>query len=436
MAMKPADTFLTTGAPRVASSSAVLFMIGLVAVALNQSGRVLGVNLSVADPLLVLAVLVMLIDQRLRFPGRIIAFFLLLSLTTVTTALLVTPQVFGIIPEEPNIALDLVKLATSLLFLILGYNVASRGIALHAIRWFAIGASLVATMGIALAFLNIHSFDADLYYSFVRYRGLMIDPNYYAVLSCAAIAYFLRDRTLKPILRITAVCVLVYSIVLSGSKTGTVALLVLLALLVLDSARRSKYSLVIIAGLTTASALLIALWDEIGSSVAALAFEYGGAVPQLYRIAELFSGDIAAAAGGGSDRLNVWARGIDIVETSPVVGAGIGSYGNVVEATSGIGTLAHNTYIQIAAEWGLPLAMTLFAWIGVLLLRANSIHRPLPAEAVYLRDVIIVFLVGSVSLSLNNARMFWFFLGALAFAVLGVREKSPSVEMACTREDR
>ncbi|MDI3545796.1 MAG: hypothetical protein PWP68_1213 [Rikenellaceae bacterium] len=32
-----------------------------------------------------------------------------------------------------------------------------------------------------------------------------------------------------------------------------------------------------------------------------------------------------------------------------------------------------------------------------------------------LRDIIIVFLIGSMAISLNNARMFWFFFGALVF---------------------
>jgi len=399
-------------------SPAVVFIVALLALALNQSGRVFGVNLSIADPLLIFTILVLLLDGPLRGARRVMAFFIVLSVSTIVTPLVITPAVFGTTPTANDILLDFIKIATSFLFLTVGYTIASRDLAIHVVRWFAIGATLVALSGIVLSILNIQIFNGVLYYNFARYRGLMVDPNYYAVLTCAAIAFFLRDRSTALIVRIFAIGVLGYSIMMSGSKTGTVALLALLALMIFDFALTRKYAALIVTGLAVAVGFVVAFWDRIAEFAYTMAQEYGTVLPQLYRISELFNDAVGAAAGGGSDRLNVWTRGIGLIETSPVVGVGIGSYRHVVEETSGVGTLAHNTYIQIAAEWGLPLAIIFVAWVCALMLRATFGRRSLSPEAPFLRDIILVFMIGSVSLSLNNARMFWFFLGILAFIVI------------------
>jgi len=67
-------------------------------------------------------------------------------------------------------------------------------------------------------------------------------------------------------------------------------------------------------------------------------------------------------------RMEIWKNGLKIVAENPVLGVGIGMFGTAHFLLDGkIGLTAHNTYLQFAAELGLPglilyLAMLCSAW--------------------------------------------------------------------------
>jgi putative inorganic carbon (HCO3(-)) transporter len=70
-------------------------------------------------------------------------------------------------------------------------------------------------------------------------------------------------------------------------------------------------------------------------------------------------------------RLEIWARALDILHDSPLTGVGMGVFGAVLDKLyplfkSAPGTIlhAHNLYLQIAADLGLP---GLIAWLAILL---------------------------------------------------------------------
>jgi O-antigen ligase len=66
-------------------------------------------------------------------------------------------------------------------------------------------------------------------------------------------------------------------------------------------------------------------------------------------------------------RLVVWAAGLKMIESRPIQGIGLGNFKKVVdqyeESQKEVTTVGHNTYIEMAAEMGLP---GLFVFLGIL----------------------------------------------------------------------
>ena len=84
------------------------------------------------------------------------------------------------------------------------------------------------------------------------------------------------------------------------------------------------------------------------------------------------------------DRLKIWGRTLEIIRDYPLLGTGMGTYGIIfrrhkIPAPLTPGTIAcygqsarfaHNEYLQIAAETGLP-SLVIFLWIIILIFRTG-----------------------------------------------------------------
>lgn len=415
------ETFLGGGAPplaRTRQAATVVVIIPFVSLALNQSAEVFGLNLSLADALVAIALLLLLLVRGAALPTNVSTFFALVVAVGVATASFVTPMRFGTAPVSGSTLADVLKMATSLAFVTVGYSIARLGLGALAVRWFAIGAAIIAGVGSMLDLFGVRVLDGLIRYGGIRFRGLMIDPNYYAVLAVAATVYFIRDRQTAFAVRLAAIGALTFSIIISGSRTGLVTLLVVALAMLLEYSFVRRRSLPLAALTIACGVATIAYWQAIRSQVDQLAERYGSTLPQLTRLSEVFRGDLGADLGGPTSRISVWSDAVDIIQASPLVGVGIGAYSSVNEVFSGRETLAHNTYLQITAEWGVPLSLAFFGWLALLVLRLTR-KSPVTrnADLVILRDIIVVFLMGSMALSLNNARMFWFFLGMAVFEI-------------------
>jgi len=101
------------------------------------------------------------------------------------------------------------------------------------------------------------------------------------------------------------------------------------------------------------------------------------------------------------------------VGSSPIFGVGVGTYTGITTAMWGVGAIAHNTYIQLAAEWGLPMSLFFFATIFWQLIGSTIKGKSGSELRIVYRDIIVVFLLGSFAISLNNARLLWITLGLL-----------------------
>lgn len=392
---------------------------------LVHSTRVGGVNLSLADALLLPVLIGLIAIQRLTVPPFVTIFFLTVIAISGTTAIVVTPYLFGV-DAGAAVLSDILKMLVSFAYLICGIGLAKADLHVPVLRWFAFGASAVALVGIAIEVVGLPFLRETMYYAGTRFRGFMVDPNYWSVLAASAIAFLAWDKGTKSLIRIPLIVSLVVSVLMSGSKTGLITLAILFAILVVDRATQSRRKVEIALIFTGIGVVMVILWDRIMQALTAFVGQYVEAFPQLQRVAILIEDPVGAISEGGSGRSDTWESGITMIESSPLLGVGIGSYRAVNGALFGETTVAHNTYLQLAAEWGLPLATVFLAWMALLLIRATAMRRehPIVSDALVVRNMIIAFLIGSLSLSLNNARMFWLFLGILICLVYEKRRRT------------
>ncbi|MDP3057547.1 MAG: O-antigen ligase family protein [bacterium] len=115
------------------------------------------------------------------------------------------------------------------------------------------------------------------------------------------------------------------------------------------------------------------------------------------------------AEGSNSERLLNWRQSIKIIEDYPTLGVGVGAYAEALNARSSerSSVTAHNTYLDIAAEIGIP---TLLIWVLIListvkvfLLILKSKERELSKEKVISLGLVGAFVWFSVQLFFDTA---------------------------------
>src|SRR5699024_6808621 len=135
--------------------------------------------------------------------------------------------------------------------------------------------------------------------------------------------------------------------------------------------------------------------------------------PGFQRITELFTDFDGAISDSGSTRDIAWGNAIKLIQLSPIAGIGIGGYSKITMFLFGSPTIAHNTYLQLAVEWGLILATISIGYL-IFLMIVTAYDFSEKRELIQkVRFMLLAFLIGSFALSLNNARLLWVLVGAL-----------------------
>ncbi len=258
-----------------------------------------------------------------------------------------------------------------LLYLIAGVGVALMERHLQALRWFACGAALVAATAIVLQISGTRQLADFLYYGGIRFQGFMVDPNYWAVLTCSAIAFFMRDTKWRPAVRASLIAVLALAILLSGSKTGLITLVIFVCLFLAERLVRLRFGLAIM--LASIAAIVAFSWQSL-TEVMSSALERNAGRAATCPAVGPRTDPVAAVGDGGSGRYDTWEAGL---RSSPNCHSYWASVSvpdiSVNEALTGQRALAHNTYLQLASEWGLPLAVVFFTWLLVVIVRATAV---------------------------------------------------------------
>lgn len=122
--------------------------------------------------------------------------------------------------------------------------------------------------------------------------------------------------------------------------------------------------------------------------------------------------DIEAGYFGG--RTPVWLAGLEVAREHPLVGVGAGGYEGAVAPTLHEEMAAHNVLLTILVEDGI-VGLLLFVAMLVALLTPL---RHLPSLQQRLSIVLLLTLaVGTMALSWDDRKQFWFVLGMLAVQV-------------------
>lgn len=234
------------------------------------------------------------------------------------------------------------------------------------------------------------------------------DSNYFtagAILILPVAYYFFTQRGARwERLYCFSVCLLTLAAIMLGASRGGFLGLIAACLCMVFRARARARNLALIA-------VLIGLFAAISPT------------SPLRRLSHPSSGDQQAA----QDRLVLWRAGAAMAFAHPLAGVGLGNFKSALPDYAPPGTdisfIAHNTYVEMAAEMGLPGLLAFLLIIGFAFRAlARARDAAVGAEdglvfaiAAGLQAGLVGFLVAVFFLSAAFLKLFWFvvFLSAL-----------------------
>lgn len=265
------------------------------------------------------------------------------------------------------------------------------------LRWTLLAA--VAAMGWASLFMV----RAWMKHPMWRPGGATGDANYFALDACLVIpvAYLFVRRTKVLWQRGFAFACLIltiFSTFLGGSRGGMLGLGAAFLWLLWHAPRRFRNFAILVVLITPPL-----LWSPFSP------------VRRLIH-------PVASDVNGEEARLIAWKAGLRMIEQHPVVGIGLGQFKPKMDIYADPGTridsIAHNTYLEIAAETGIPnflvfMALLFYAYRSLSLTRrrASSTGPPLVhLAATAVQAGLIGFMVGAFFLSAEHMKLFWLWM--------------------------
>lgn len=407
-------TISSSNSPLSSRSHNKLLLILCVAVAagLNHA-RVIGpANLSISDALLPLLLISLAARRLLRIPRGPLLFILIVLSFGVASGAFLSPIKYDYNPTATGVGGGVVKQTALFLYLILGYCLASAGLLRQFFRVFAGAAVVVSAIGVAITVYPVGGIRQIMYYGDYRLQGFFDDPNYYALITVCALTAWVTDEHISKVWRVGGSAVLVAGVIASGSKSGTVALVVVILYLFVrwftsgSDTKLAASNKFLVVGATTIGALLFYwLFERVIARFVVGSFGFG-------RISLLFTDFESAINDQGSGRGVTWSTAAEIASENAFTGIGFGAYPSVAQRVDGHTALAHNTYLQLGADWGVLLTAVFFAGVVALMVivgRSASLFSP----AATAWNFALALLVGSFAISLDNVRIFWLVIGAL-----------------------
>ena len=264
---------------------------------------------------------------------------------------------------------------------------------------------LVANISLAFASLYIlrEYQEYHLVSSAFRPGGKVVgDANYFslAAMLTLPIGYFYLLSETRPFYRrVTLLCVLITSVAIavSGSRGGLLALFAFIAFVVMRSRRRLRNFCLLVLILIPPMLL----------------------VPKN-PISRMLKPDVADRLAVRT-RIETWKAGIRMCEDHPLMGIGLGEFKTLIGTYAEdprLSKLAHNTYLEVAAELGI---LSLLVYLFLILETYRSLRwttelaRRLKAPLLYgvatgMQGGIVGFLVSSFFLSAEYVKVFWFYV--------------------------
>ena len=281
-------------------------------------------------------------------------------------------------------------------FLVLFFITLSVVDTLPRLRWVL----LVAVASVAFASLYVirewqkyHSTDQGM-----RPGWVTGDPNYFTLsaLVCLPLGLYLLQQKGRPGIRVFcfgSLLVTLVAISLAASRGGFLGLLAS-SIFIIQTSRKRVRNLALLA------AALLPLVLLAPSS-------------PVVRFLHPNTGDQQAAAA----RKIAWVAGMRMIEAHPIAGIGLGNFKPLMDQYADPGTnfreIAHNTYIELAAELGIPgLLIFLFILISAYrtlgqvrkqVNRSSLVHQ----AALGLQAGLVGYMIAGFCLSAEYQKLFW-----------------------------
>lgn len=250
----------------------------------------------------------------------------------------------------------------------------------------------------------------------------------------AALGIAMQTRGILAAVPVLASSVIALALGLTQSKGGFVSFgagLVVLAVLAVLWSKGAKAKLAklgtIAASLALSALLTAALVATVSKQEQQIASERSGgqaapANPAVVNptLARVGSGS-ATAEQSGAFRILLWKGALKIAQANPT-GVGIGAY-RASSASPGLTTvtqLAHNSYLQLAAEASFLAPLMLLALGVMALFEMLKSSRKLPEETNLLRAGVISAIVAAATHNFIDSDLYHFGTGASLFILLGI----------------
>ncbi len=328
-----------------------LLLIGL-AVFIQQSSVIAGVNVSIADfiTLLILVYLLFFANHLLK-ANHFLQFFIILYTyrMIITLCLLFFDDLIFITVKE--VLASTVKYAFVVIYFYLGMIIFKLGNSKKVIVTSYIISSVTIGLLCIIAGLNKSPLLMKLlYFDEIRSKGLMNDPNYFAMTQIITLVLAYKYIHNLALFKVLACGILLWSLNTTGSKTAFIILIVL-AIYFFIKKLFSRNAVSVVSMLVIMLILLCFTFYNINYYLFQLSDL--DALPSLDRMASIFEEGFASLNDSGSERSVVWINAISVIKYTLGFGVGLVDYVHIGSQINGILLVAHNTYLQIFAEWGI-----------------------------------------------------------------------------------
>ena len=253
---------------------------------------------------------------------------------------------------------------------------------------------------------TIYQFVHQNEFAYLRYAGAGSNPDDLGLMVALSVpisyCFFLRSEGRVRWLYGAQLVLAGTTILLSGSRGATVAVVVALSIVPATAACLKPRQIVAIS-LTTVLIIAAAFFVAPASSRERLS-----TIPH-----ELVGGDL-------SGRTQVWAAGVELFEEHPFLGVGSGAYLNSAKPNVVVTNVAHNTFLSVVVELGIIGLAIFCALLAFLLVSATEL--PWLSKRLWL-VCLAVWLVGVLGLSWEIRKPTWLFFGLLLAQHGSVREK-------------
>lgn len=388
----------------------ISFLVFSVGFSINISQVIFGINIALSDIFLIFLFVYLIYKRIFYLNNSIFLYFLVLIIIRLITTL----SLGAWIPLTTNITstvITLIKFLISLLYLYVFVSIFSLDTKMKVkfLKGLMYGTILLGALSLVIFIGGPEFLQSIILFGGLRLRGFMNDPNFFGYMQISGFCVWLFNRFKSKILNLITITIYVCTVVLSASKSSLLIFLCIISIYLiykLFTSKKNLYQITII--IFSVIALIGYIWIEFGK-ISVLFTDFVNSTPQLTRTMILFENFDTAINAGGSGRTEAWHTAINVIKSTNYLGIGFVNYSDVANYISGARTIAHNTYLQLAVEWGvLPLL------ISIVIIFRKIIDK------IVSKDWNILFIIGvslvfSLSISLQNSRLLWCLLAILFF---------------------